>query len=650
MGITYIKIRNFKSIKKMDYNLSRGKVNCMLGKNGVGKTTIDRAITYFYELASNQYAMMDIIDKKNPYVQKASIELCFDFSNLLERREHNVYIDNDIKEFEPYIIEQQLVIKLTQYKTGKIEWYPVNDRFKVVKILKIFPVYMIQTRKVDVKDWTELWNIVTDIAITGIKESKTAIWERLKEDFEQIYGDKYVKVLNAVDQVMKNEKVSVNEKDFKKRFKNALMTNIGGEIFMYDDQSIDFYSDGINSLKYLSLSINLLSELSSLAWKEIMVILDEPETSLHLQYIEELANVIVGATNKISFILATHSTRLISTLLRESSKKFPIVCNQIYLKNGYTYIRTIQDIISDKDKYLMRDNEAESYFANAIVFVEGQTEIQLLKNKNIASLFPKLKKATIYNTESDDSATKLIRPKYNNPTIPFLVLLDMDKVLAYSKVKSKFYLKKGNRAVNPLANKNVQENEKYLYYGAKKIVTYKQRKYIEQEIKKRIIVDKKNYYNMSHWYDKLIESIKKYCKAYRTIIFRTTVEGAIICEENIEIVYEWLNVFWKPKKCSEYLAEISILDKKVQVSITRGIFHGKTDYLLEFSKSSVPSNIKQIIDKYSGGKKTDGWILDFFDWYFEKYMNGTIKEKEYKFSNDFPEIFEVVKYVNDMIE
>lgn len=84
---------------------------------------------------------------------------------MLERKEHNVYIDNDIKEFEPYIIEQQLVIKLTQYKNGKIEWYPVNDKFKVVKILKNFPVYMTQTRKVDVKDWTELWNIVTDIAL-----------------------------------------------------------------------------------------------------------------------------------------------------------------------------------------------------------------------------------------------------------------------------------------------------------------------------------------------------------------------------------------------------------------------------------------------------------------------------------------------------
>ena len=59
MGITYIKIRNFRSIKKMDYNLSRGKVNCMLGKNEVGKTTIDRAITYFYELVS------DFFDKKS---------------------------------------------------------------------------------------------------------------------------------------------------------------------------------------------------------------------------------------------------------------------------------------------------------------------------------------------------------------------------------------------------------------------------------------------------------------------------------------------------------------------------------------------------------------------------------------------------------
>lgn len=47
---------------------------------------------------------------------------------MLERKEHNVYIDNDIKEFEPYIIEQQLVIKLTQYKTGKIRWKSYIDK------------------------------------------------------------------------------------------------------------------------------------------------------------------------------------------------------------------------------------------------------------------------------------------------------------------------------------------------------------------------------------------------------------------------------------------------------------------------------------------------------------------------------------------
>ena len=36
MGIVNIKIRNFKSAKKVDYDLSKGKVNCLIGKNGVG--------------------------------------------------------------------------------------------------------------------------------------------------------------------------------------------------------------------------------------------------------------------------------------------------------------------------------------------------------------------------------------------------------------------------------------------------------------------------------------------------------------------------------------------------------------------------------------------------------------------------------------
>lgn len=128
---------------------------------------------------------------------------------------------------------------------------------------------MVQTRNINDKTWSALWDIITDVAVTGIKESRDTVWNRLKENFEQIYGDKYVRALKVVEHALKNEKLSVNENNFKKRFKNALMTNIGGDSVMFDEHGIDFYSDGINSLKYMSLLINLLSELSNLSWKEV---------------------------------------------------------------------------------------------------------------------------------------------------------------------------------------------------------------------------------------------------------------------------------------------------------------------------------------------------------------------------------------------
>lgn len=647
MGITYIKIRNFKAARKIDYDFSRGKVNCLVGKNGVGKTTIDKAIIYFYEMAKKSYAMEDVIDKKNPYIQKASIEICFDFTKLFDCRESNDYLESVIDEIRPYMIDNKLAIKFYQFKNGGIKWWPISDRFIIEKVLRFFPVYMVQTKCVDINAWSELWDVVTDIAITGIKEDKNIVWGRLKDNFEKIYGSKYAKVIDIVDNAIKREQLSINERDFKKRFKNALMSNFGGEMFMFDDQRVDYYSDGINTLKYLSLLLKLLSELSTLSWKEVMIILDEPEISLHLQFIEELASVIVVAAAKVNFLIATHSTRLISTLLSETTDEFKVICNQVCVRNGYTYIRLISDIVKDKEKYLMRDNEAESYFADALVFVEGQTEIQLLKNKNIVKLFPKLKKVTIYNTNSNDSTTELIHPSYNNPAIPFLILIDMDKVLNYSKPKNRFYISKSNHVVNPLCNDSIKAKEKYLYYSSKKKATYIQRKKVQRYLEKEICANK--FYNDSKIYDNLIMEVKKYCKAYRTIVFKTTIEGAIVCKESLNVFYEWLKNYWGDTEYGKYYQEVSGYDIYGQISIARGVFHGKTDYLFKFRKDMVPNAIFSIIKKYKSGDKVDGWVLAFFDWFFENYMDDTVENNEQTFRQFFPELYEVVQYINDMI-
>ena len=649
MGIEYIQIRNFKSIKKIDYDISRGGINCLLGKNGVGKTTIDRAIKYFYEMASNPYSIEEVIDKRNPYIQKMSIELGFDLSTVCHENRNNEYLDSELGILKKYLNGNKLSLKLVQYRNGSTKWFPENNRFLIMKVLKIFPVYMIQTRLIDSKAWNNLWDVVADIAITSAKADRDEVREKLRDGFTEIYGNKYAKVLENIEQVLESEKISINDAQFKKRFKHALLTNIGGEDFMLDDQNFDYYSDGINTYKYLSLYLRLLAELSELSRKEILIVLDEPEISLHLQYVEELADVILNASKKVKIIISTHSTRLICSLHRGASENIQIVTSQLYLKNGYSYISGIQDIVSDKDKYLIRDNEAESYFANALVFVEGQTEIQILQNRNIVNLFPKLKKITVYNTKSNDSATKIIIPDYSKPTIPFLVLIDMDKILDYNLAKGTFNTKKkGNATVNPFCNDCVKEKEKY-YYGKKRRNTYDRRVEIEKAVKSRnYICDDKNYYLKKPWLDNIIDQIKKYCRQYRTIPMKTTIEGAIVCEESLEVFLEWLK---DSGKYEDYLSTIRGMPKLQQVSLTRILFHGKLDCIPNSEDFSLilSSADKDLIEKNKRGDKVDGWIFCFFDWYFNKYIIGTEDENLKVFSNNFPELFEVLQYIENMI-
>ena len=75
----------------------------------------------------------------------------------------------------------------------------------------------------------------------------------------------------------------------------------------------------MNSLKYMTVFLKLVINLSKTAWKDITIIFDEPEISLHPQYIEELSDNIceLGCNNAI--IMSTHSNHLISSLIRNYS-------------------------------------------------------------------------------------------------------------------------------------------------------------------------------------------------------------------------------------------------------------------------------------------------------------------------------------------
>ena len=71
---------------------------------------------------------------------------------------------------------------------------------------------------------------------------------------------------------------------------------------------------------------------------------------------------------------------------------------------------------------------------------------------------------------------------------------------------------------------------------------------------------------------------------------------------------------------------------------------------MNFNKKSVPQDVTKILDKYKSGDKTDGWVFRFFDWYFNKYMDKSNKENRELFANDFPEIYEGIQYVGNMLK
>ena len=298
------------------------------------------------------------------------------------------------------------------------------------------------------------------------------------------------------------------------------------------------------------------------------------------------------------------------------------------------------------------DEEAASYFADAIVFVEGQTEIQLLRNKNIIELYPFLRKITCYNTKSNDSTTRLIMPNQGS-AIPFLNIVDMDKVLSYSQRTHRFSVKSGNVAVNPLGKKENQERELYYFYSQRKRLTYGQRKEISELLKQEFYTDTSNFILSGNKYTNLISAVKKYCKVYNCIPLRTTIEGSIVCSQSMDVILKWLETSWMSEDYEDFEKEIYTYNRSKQEVIIRCILHEKLDNLFNYQeggKKHVEAGVYRVIKDYSTGTKVDGWVLSFFNWYFEHYMDKSEEENRELFARTFPEINEVLQFIKFMVK
>ena len=661
MGITKVSIRNFKSIKNILINLERDKydLQCFIGENGAGKSNFLDALNYFYKNLVVENIEKGIIDTNNKYLQYAYIEIEYDFSQL-KVRNTNKYYDEKLFEILELLEDDTIKIKMVQYKDGSIKWYPREADADVRKLLhKVFPIFFIDTRFISLQNWSEIWSAISDVSINKMNIESEKIKEKINELMLDAYGEKYTKTINIIERVFKNENIKIDDSSYWECYTELLKLRLGGEKFLNEENKLTYFSDGLNSLKYIKLIIELIANLSSTGWKNPLLIIDEPEIGLHSLYIDELIECVQSNINKnVNMMLTTHSPHLVSSIIKN---EIPISIWRIFFENNHSKFEKMQDIIEEKQKYLISDIETGCYFSNALLFVEGKSEKQLFFNKNIKKLYPDIKKINIVNYDSDNSMLDLVYPEHMKFSVPYLVLVDMDKILKYSYRSGKFKLNSDN-LVNPLYSTTVKEKQKYLYYkkDGKKEKTYNQRLKIEKMINKAIFnqtADK--LFIDDYFFELIIIEIKKYCIQYNVLPVRTTIEGVLVNEVNVEIAYEWIKNKLETdlrQELDNILSRESINNKKYRTTIIRCCLSGKLDVLKNINEKEVlvDQNVKSCIvnikERY--GKKTGGWINEFINYYFSRYIDGldNTELKVEKFANDFKELNFILRKSLNMLK
>lgn len=103
--------------------------------------------------------------------------------------------------------------------------------------------------------------------------------------------------------------------------------------------------------------------------KEPLIILDEPEISLHNNMIDNLAEVFYQCRGYVGVLLATHSARLVKNILAQEGGDNQLY--QVYRRGEETRLSRFQMFRKDtemRERYFITDQHAKRIFCKSIFF------------------------------------------------------------------------------------------------------------------------------------------------------------------------------------------------------------------------------------------------------------------------------------------
>lgn len=665
MGIENIEIENYKSIKKCKLNLKQ--LNALIGENGCGKTNIISAIRYFYSNLISENDDNEIFDKNNSFNNTVKIKIqynCKELRKIISNKIRNELFTEDTgkeKQNAEYyskiyslIDKDKIELQLTKIKNQPIKWN-IEPRANREIIYNIFPIYTIDAKNINVESWNLIWKEIGDL-IKIENSVATNFQQQIVEILEESQDKKIARRFSELEKVLQDSEIQI--KKYTQREYATAITKMyyNGEKFEISEHKPDYYSEGTNSFNYINTLINIVNAIRKKKIKFPTIIIDEPEISLHHKYIDKISENIIDKSKKIQFLLATHSSRILKNILKEESDDRKVF--NLRYKNKYTHCSEMKLLDEKRQITFIEDEHVNCYFSDMLILVEGESELELLNNKYLKILYPILKNIDIIKASSNKVIENSLLPNKRNYKTPYLIIVDMDKIIIKNKEQNKMDIK----------NKDgyfVFNNKENYYYGKKRLETYYKRKRIEKMTEKCRFHYKLPFYSCDdqNFYE-LKKYIKEYFLNYNIFVNETTLEGLLVNNENYFIFWKFYKkLIGKQKDIKDLEEYYDNLNEHDKVNLLRLLVSGKTDYILKLSElDKMPKEIYNMIKKYITNK-TSGWISLWIEYYLiyllridytndenkcRKLNNELLRKKEQckdGFHNDFIELSNLLKEI-----
>ena len=423
MAIKNILIDNYKSIKHCELQFK--DINLLIGENGSGKTNILSAIKYFYNNLVGSKEELDAFDHNNKFSNCIRISITFDFTTLNIRsysqlKKEDTQYHNYYKKITQASRNNELTVELMKVKDKNIKW---NCDISIRKMISnLFPLYIIDCRSMDLINWMNIWQEIGDLI-----KLESNLERNLKEQIDEIIDDESYKLrdtFSELSNILTEEKIKVKGYTPKQYASNLATLVFEGNEFEFKENKLNLFSNGTNASNYIRIFMRILGVIARKKMKCPIVILDEPEISLHHRLIDKMTDEIESAENDVQTIMSTHSPRLLKNILRGQEDKCAIF--HMKLEKSYTVVSEVKLFQQNsRHKIIITDQHANAYFSNSILMVEGESELEVFNNRYLREIFRCIKRLDVMQGTSNDIVNQIISPLHRKYSVPVVLLRDM---------------------------------------------------------------------------------------------------------------------------------------------------------------------------------------------------------------------------------